>query len=91
MIWFCWFWQQIKNKIWEPAIVLSKAHGWQQISKAKFSKIYLGKENKSLLHFHRIANHLENMNLQEEKSEDHMHRLQEYDGPGEKIYHTSRR
>ena len=36
-----------KTKIWELASVLSKAHRWQQISKAKFWKRYLGKENKS--------------------------------------------
>ena len=57
----------IKDRIRELSIVLSKAHRWQQISKAKFSKRYLGKANQSLLHFQRIANYLENINSQEAK------------------------
>ena len=46
---------------------------------SKVWEIHLRKENKSLLHFQRIANHLENMNSEEaNKRVDYLHQLQKY-------------
>ena len=58
---------------------ITNVHRRRQISAAKFGEIHLRKENKSLLHFQRIANHLENMNSEEaNKRVDYLHQLQKY-------------
>ena len=75
-----WKWLLTQEKSECYQLFWAKHADGSKLLKQSFEK-NLGKENKSLLHFQRIASHLENMNWEEaNKSVDHMQRSQEYDG-----------
>ena len=75
-----WKWLLTQEKSECYQLFWAKHADGSKLLKQSFEK-NLGKENKSLLHFQRIASHLENMNWEEaNKSVDHMQRSQEYEG-----------